>query len=325
MSIVLKENFVLFRLPDDNNIQLWLVSKNDSQNTYFTFHSFDNQRNVKLFPIKKLNLKKEEIHGLSFDIQYKKSTWGTQRFSKENYLKTCHFFIENLKQHRFQKLIFSRIKFVEKIKNLNEKFLQLCEKYPTAFVYLTHFDGETWLGASPERLLQIENRSLKTVALAGTKAVAEPRNWTEKEQKEHQLVVDYIADSLHDFPLEIGETHTIQLGEIQHLKTSILADLPTNPNVQNIIQKLHPTPAVCGIPKAEAMKFILQNEGYDRCFYTGYFGLVSPEKTDIFVNLRCAQLYENHTAIYVGGGLLAESIAENEWDETMWKAQALTS
>ena len=166
---------------------------------------------------------------------------------------------------------------------------------------------------------------MKTVALAGTKSISENREWTNKEKLEHQLVVDYIVEKLSELNPGAEGTETIQLGEIQHLQTKISAELETKTALTKICDTLHPTPAVCGIPKDKARKFILENEGYDRSFYTGYFGLISAERSEIFVNLRCARLYKNSAAVYVGGGLLAESDPEKEWEETVLKSKALFS
>ena len=87
---------------------------------------------------------------------------------------------------------------------------------------------------------------------------------------------------------------------------------------------LHPTPAVCGLPKEEAKQFILDNELYNRDFYTGFLGELNLKgQTNLYVNLRCMQLKDNRISIYVGGGITADSNAENEWEETVIKAKVM--
>lgn len=316
------KNFVLFRLPNSDNFELWLLNNDFNYGKKFIFNSFNNQGDKELYLTKKFNLKNEEVLNLIFDFELKNDAFFPEEICKETYLKKADLFITALKNKLFDKLILSRVKSANRIDHLNEKLVDLSNKYPSAFVYLFHYESETWLGASPERLLSSDKNGLKTVALAGTKSKAENREWTKKEYLEHNFVVDYITENFKANAVKKSETYTIDLGEIQHLKTDIHitdASLDTS----QVLNQLHPTPAVCGVPKEKARDFILQHEGYNRSFYTGYFGIISEEKTEIYVNLRCAQLFENKTAIYVGGGLIAESNAQAEWEETELKAKAL--
>ena len=88
---------------------------------------------------------------------------------------------------------------------------------------------------------------------------------------------------------------------------------------------MHPTPAVCGFPKDAARKFILENEDYDRAYYSGFLGELNwDDSTDLFVNLRCLQVVDGQKVIlYVGGGITAESDPKKEWLETVHKAQTM--
>ena len=87
---------------------------------------------------------------------------------------------------------------------------------------------------------------------------------------------------------------------------------------------VHPTPAVCGLPKNEAKVFILENEGYDREFYTGFFGELNLKgSSNLFVNLRCMQVLKNQLALYIGGGITIDSIPEKEWEETIAKSEVM--
>ena len=315
-------DFVLFRLPDEKQINFAELSSQNNSEYIFKFHSFDNQLNYIFYLNRLIKFNYVEFALSNFDIKLEPCE-HSPRENKQDYLFKCNKFIQALQQGQFDKLILSRIAVRDKFQNLKSAFLNLCEKYPSAFIYLIRFNNETWMGASPERLISSDGKELKTVALAGTKAVSENREWTEKEHREHELVVDYIASVFEDSQVKTGQTVTVQLHEIQHLKTPISVKLNAGFDLDNILHKLHPTPAVCGIPKTKAMQYILDHEGYDRNFYTGYFGLISPEKSEIFVNLRCAKLFADETHVYVGGGLLSESDPEKEWEETVWKAKAL--
>ena len=314
-------NFVLFKLPNQTEFTYWSLGNQENEK-YFVFHSFDNKTTRRLFYKSELKLSFEEVSKLQIDLNLNSEPENLEE-SYQNYIQKCNFFIDALKKKELDKVILSRMKLVDLPQNLAEHLVKLGKKYPSAMIYLANFDDETWMGASPEKLVQIQNNQLTTVALASTKAISENREWTEKERKEHQLVVDYIADNLSKFSFNIEETKTIDLGELQHLKTEFSANIDSEVSIEKISNLLHPTPAVCGMPKKKAHEFILENENYDRSFYTGYFGLVSEKNSEIYVNLRCAQLFENKMAVYVGGGLLAESIPENEWQETELKSRAL--
>ncbi|MDO5654824.1 MAG: chorismate-binding protein [Flavobacteriaceae bacterium] len=318
-----EKDFVVFRLPDTDFIQVANLTEFIENKAYFIFHSFDNQTSIK-FGLKQLTqFSWKEFDQIQILPELLMSDFKAIDNEKELYLHRCHHFINEIKKNNFGKLILSRRVVKPKFENLQNQFVALCEKYPSAFTYLIHFDNETWIGASPERLVQKRGNQLKTVALASTKAISENRDWTSKELKEHQIVVDYIAKNLQDLNLQIRPTATIEVGQIQHLITHISGTFNSEKSLEQVCSILHPTPAVCGIPKEEAQDFIIQNEGYPRRFYTGYYGYVDPNAAEIFVNLRCAQLFQNQNIVYVGGGLLAESEPEKEWEETVWKSHAL--
>ncbi len=97
-----------------------------------------------------------------------------------------------------------------------------------------------------------------------------------------------------------------------------------------MIKKLHPTPAVCGLPKEAAKQFILENESYHRKFYTGFLGELNidfktfkKEYSDLFVNLRCMDIENNAATLYVGCGITKDSIPEMEFMETVNKSMTI--
>ena len=141
----------------------------------------------------------------------------------------------------------------------------------------------------------------------------------------------------------MAKVETIKAGNLLHLKTRVSGLLTSN--LKEVVTVLHPTPAVCGLPKVTAKQFILNNENYNREFYSGYLGELNiKEKTtrntnrrnvennaysavktisNLYVNLRCMQLTDVKASIYVGGGITKDSIAENEWQETVNKTQTM--
>ena len=176
--------------------------------------------------------------------------------------------------------------------------------------------------------------SPQTVALAGTQAVTESTDvvWQEKEIEEQQLVTDFITQSLSDkvSELTVSSPYSVQAGNLWHIKTDIAATIGSNSNLEEIIKSLHPTSAVCGLPKAAAKDFILQNESYDRSYYSGFLGELNidlatfrTEQTDLFVNLRCMKINDKHVELFIGCGITKDSVPEAEFIETVNKSMTM--
>jgi len=215
-------------------------------------------------------------------------------------------------------------------------FQRLCDRYPAAFVSLVAVPGVgTWIGASPELLLADDGASLSTMALAGTQARPADRPltgvaWTQKEVEEQALVSDYVRDFFQRAGVaNVEETgpRTVAAGNIVHLQTTFRVELPHDSRMtlaNRVLHELHPTSAVCGMPKDKALTFILGNERYDRSFYSGFLGPVHLDwQSHLYVNLRCMQIGERVAALYVGGGVTADSDPDAEWRETELKAETL--
>lgn len=215
-------------------------------------------------------------------------------------------------------------------------FHRLCDRYPEAFVSLVAVpEVGTWIGATPELLLADDGDTLRTMALAGTQALPADLRlsavaWSPKEIEEQALVSDYIRDFFRQAEVTtIEETgpQTVAAGNVAHLRTDFRVHLPNESRMalaNRVLHELHPTSAVCGMPKDKALAFILQNEGYDRSFYSGFLGPVHVRcQSHLFVNLRCMQLLEHSAALYVGGGVTRESDPDAEWRETELKAETL--
>jgi isochorismate synthase len=233
-----------------------------------------------------------------------------------------------MNEGEFQKVVLSKIR-LEKLPDYFEPeifFLKLCEKYPAAFVYMIQLpEVGCWMGATPEPLLTIENESVKTVSLAGTQlatnAEIDSYTWSEKEIEEQGIVTDFVEQTLRS--LQIGNYTKVgpmnyQAANLIHLKTAFeFAQTDLNNQLGDFLKALHPTPSVGGLPKVEALDFILANEKHDRGYYTGFLGPINIEgKSQVFVNLRCLQLFDSQFVLYSGAGITASSVAEKEWDET---------
>ncbi len=218
-----------------------------------------------------------------------------------------------------------------------QAFDNLCKNYPNAFISLFFIPNVgSWMGASPEILVSIsENNIFHTMALAGTQAHIQGENlqsavWTQKEIEEQALVSRYIINCFKKIRLrEFDEEgpKTVQAGNLLHLRTDFWVDLQAVHFAQlanTMLQLLHPTSAVCGMPKEPALAFIDENETQQRAFYCGFLGAINLQnQTNIFVNLRCMEIFEDKLVLYAGGGITAYSDPEKEWNETVIKCQTI--
>lgn len=215
-------------------------------------------------------------------------------------------------------------------------FNTLCRRYPHAFVSLVAIPAlGTWIGASPELLLSLTDHRLHTIALAGTQArpadkPLEEIVWGAKEIEEQALVEDYVREFFRQIgihPFTEDGPRTVSAGSIVHLRTDFDVQRPPEELLRlanSILNTLHPTSAVCGMPKNEALSFILEKEKYNRAFYSGFLGPVHlNNQSHLFVNLRCMQLLEDSARLYVGAGITQDSVPEAEWEETILKSKTL--
>lgn len=235
----------------------------------------------------------------------------------------------------FDKLVASRTETTQlSDTDITMLFQKLLYTYPMAYKYcFYHPESGLWMGATPEQLLKVENNTLHTVALAGTQVYKEGEQtiWENKEKEEQLFVTDYIVTSLQEYANDIRTTapYTFRAGNIVHIKTDISAELISTGILKEVLQKLHPTPAVCGLPKQEAKMFLLENEGYNREYYSGFVGELNRDfdtgqpKTDLFVNLRCMKIAGDHAQLYIGCGITKDSDPEKEFLETVNKSMTM--
>lgn len=209
-------------------------------------------------------------------------------------------------------------------------FDKLCKAYPKAFVSLTMIPGVgLWIGASPEVLAAQKGTKLTTYSLAGTKAITDSTPWGKKEKEEQAIVTDFIRKKLAAIPgvdVSAKGPVTHEAGSLKHLLTTFSVTSRQDRLWQQVVRRLHPTPAVSGMPQARAVKFIQVEEGFDRRFYAGYLGPVGRGgRTDLFVNLRCMEVTAGHLIFYAGCGITADSDPEMEWQESERKIAVLKS
>jgi isochorismate synthase len=327
-----KSVFVYYKKPNTEYIKA--ITQKDQTiykvNTYaesgFVFAPFDSTKDAYLIPDNKSDVcifkipptqKQKDISSQIIDSRSERLHYQL--------VKKCILFI---KEGKANKIVISHI--VEKEispKIIGKLFENLASSYPNAFVYLWHHPKVgLWIGATPEKLIYIDKDQYNTMALAGTQIFIDNLTWEDKEIEEQKWVSDYIYNRLKPLSNRImsSDSYTHKAGHLAHIRTDIVGQLAKDISLKKLIDTLHPTPAVCGYPKDIAKDFILENEGYNRQFYTGFLGeLNRNNKTELFVNLRCMQITDSSAKIYVGGGITKDSIPEKEWEETLYKAIVL--
>lgn len=250
----------------------------------------------------------------------------------DRYYAAFRNFIEPLKEKRFKKLVLSRPAFcpIDEAFSPLATFVKACNAYPRMMIYLCHTPiTGTWLGSTPEILLSGHAQNWNTVALAGTLPIlneVEPEEWSSKNKEEQALVAEYIRKIIKKYGRKMTEKgpYTARAGQLVHLKTDFHFQLKETGHLGDLLKELHPTPAVCGLPKEEAYDFILTHENYDRRYYSGFFGWIAPEgHTDLYVNLRCMEIRTHEAKLYAGGGLLSSSEVRAEWEETGEKMKTM--
>ncbi|MDC8001596.1 isochorismate synthase [Aequorivita todarodis] len=328
--------FVVFSLPESNSLNAFF-QKDAKQITIekltengFVFAPFDSKETSFFIPEK--DSESLQCEFIKHNVEVMPVAIPKETEGKDGYVKLLGKAVETIKKRAANKIVISRKKDFKlkdfSIEKLTERLFSI---YPTAFRYIWyHPKTGLWCGATPETLVQIENNSFKTMALAGTQPITNrtPVYWGPKEMDEQQLVTDSIIDSLQRVTavLKVSKPHTHQAGSLLHLRTDITGILKNGKaTLTTIATALHPTPAVCGSPKKFSKEFILKNEGYNREFYTGFLGpiLENGQSASLMVNLRCMKIEGNSARVFVGGGITIGSQPEDEWNETQNKMQTM--
>ncbi len=332
--------FVVFCKP--NSDKIIGLFQNDAHEYFienfeekgFVFAPFNGSK-IPYIPVDASQVYVENATFLDFYLD-DKILFSDDENSKSDFEELIQKGINAIEKGTFHKVVLSR-KETFAISNFDYEttFKRLIANYPTAFKYcFFHPKIGLWVGASPEQFLKVNNQVIQTVALAGTQVFEgdENVNWGTKEQEEQQFVTNFIESSLkkHVTEVSVSKPFTVKAGTIMHIKSTISAKLLEHQNLRQIIETLHPTPAVCGLPKTEAMDFILQNEGYNREYYSGFLGELNidlitfkTEESDLFVNLRCMKIDDSIVQLYMGCGITKDSIPNKEYIETVNKSMTM--
>jgi isochorismate synthase len=247
-----------------------------------------------------------------------------QSYDEASYIQWVRQVQADIARGQVHKVVTARNQFHRIPPQLMRWFREACRLYPNALVYV--FDSlptGCWFGASPERLLQWRGGKGETVALAGTVSPGSVKEFGAKEEEEQDFIRIFLREvfrnmnlSLHEWPMEITSQ-----GNLKHLVSKFTFDCPRS-LLWAMVKRLHPTPAVCGYPK-EAALMELEKERLHRKFYGGFLGTWSSEEADLWVNIRCAEVFADGINLYAGTGITASSDPQKEWLETIAKLHVL--
>ncbi|WP_405127311.1 isochorismate synthase [Shewanella donghaensis] len=210
---------------------------------------------------------------------------------------------------------------------------------PNSFQFGFQFSPErTFISCSPERLYLRRQKELFTEALAGTTVrglnqeeddfLANQLLEDAKNSNENQLVRQQIVDVLTPLSHYVGADESakiFKLTHIQHLHRSIRAELKAGVNDFQLLQGLHPTPAVGGLPRESALNFIRQREGYNRGWYAGACGYLNKYESEFSVAIRSALIEPGRINLFAGAGIVAGSDPLEEWQELENKLTTILS
>jgi menaquinone-specific isochorismate synthase len=247
--------------------------------------------------------------------------------------------LDKIKEGLFRKVVLSR-RLVANISNSPLFYLilrQLRNNYGNCNVFLYKSDNAVLFGATPEQLLKFRNKEIEFDALAGSAkrgaTIEEDTDFAnnllmdKKNGNEHNHVIEFIKDVslryVQDF--KQSETGVKKFSNIQHIYTPIKGVLKSKDQIYNLIEDIFPTPAICGSPKDTALKYITDNEKFDRGMFSGIVGFMNCEEMDLSVAIRSALLRQNQLFIYAGCGIVEGSDPLSEYEETEIKMKPILS
>ncbi|MHB9155740.1 MAG: isochorismate synthase [Endomicrobiales bacterium] len=192
--------------------------------------------------------------------------------------------------------------------------------------------GAAFLGSSPELLYRKHDKSITCDVVAGSRErgatkAADKRNEREllaskKEIKEHEYVLEYIRKNMKRLCADVTVNFTkkiLKLQEGQHIYSKLSGKLKEGVSDEAIIETLHPTPAICGYPRNNALNVINKIEPFKRGWYSGLIGAVGKDYAEFAVGLRSALIAGNRISLFSGAGIVEGSDYMNEWKELEYK------
>ncbi len=332
------DSLVAYRYPDNDGIRCFEGELRQGLSKGFVISQFISKKECFQTIADLKQISAEELDKRIYDLlsteDYSdaESNIPVESTAEKDYFYEVNSIIDELGDNPQEKTIACRqiVSFgkLDVIKTFNT----LCDKYPDAFVFLFCAPSSgAWIGASPELLLQADNSILSSYALAGTRPYAAGIEWDDKNIKEHRIVADYIFNKFKSIGIKPESTSIMsrRAGNVEHLFKRIWGNLENMDKkflLDDLLEDLSPTPALCGMPKKESMERINRLEKFKRRFYGGFCGIYEDcNKFSFYVNLRSLCFDNTHCCIYAGGGITCQSDPGMEWNETASKAAGIQS
>ncbi|MGM8211943.1 isochorismate synthase [Virgibacillus sp. W0430] len=274
---------------------------------------------------------------LDAPVQFPQAT--TIRYKKEigseEWIEIVKKAIDEIKKQRVKKIVLARELRVKLNKQAEVAVVlkNLINKQKNSFIFAFEQGEDCFLGATPERLVKIHGTSLFSTCLAGTaprgrtkmedNQISEALLHDEKNREEHDYVVQMIKKSVEDYCTDIDiptEPIVYQLKNLHHLYTPVHAKIKKEVSLFDIIEKLHPTPALGGVPREESLAFIRENEQLDRGWYGAPVGWIDSKGNGEFaVAIRSGLIQGDEVSLFAGCGVMKDSNPEAEYEETKVK------
>lgn len=335
------KGFVIYKEPGKTQLHYLSGKNNLNAEEGFAFYPFNNSSEKPCFITAEKQLKVDDLNELRLGLELSAGknvddallvNTGNSTTDLSSYQSAFSQIKTAIENKTISKAILSKVvNHPFSLSQLDDLLNNLFAKYTTAFCYVFYHETTgLWIGASPEIILKQDKNRFTTTSLAGTKT-SKNTQWGSKELDEHKIVTEYIYSKLKEKELSVSveDLTTIQAGAIFHLQQTITFQSAKNnitkEDLFQLINLLHPTPAIAGFPKNEALSVIKSVENHDRKYYCGFLGLVVKNKSELFVNLRCAEITNNNISVFVGGGITNESDCQKEWLECERKSQTILS
>ncbi|MFC7391797.1 isochorismate synthase [Scopulibacillus cellulosilyticus] len=337
----LQENSSLWENFRQNEfiVPQFLLTKNQNEH-YLTVTALISEQTEINHYYKQIKEKYNELTSrVSGCINYKEESLNIIEDQRDQWLDIVEKAIADINNGLMEKVVLSRTLTVSRETPFctAEVLRRLQEKQADSFIFAVEKGNAVFIGATPERLIEKSGPQFRTMCLAGTiargKTMEQDRQLGEellndkKNISEHQTVVNMISDVMERLCQSVNKPSSpalYKVKDVQHLYTPIIAEAKNNISLFSFVDELHPTPALGGEPKEKAVKWIRENETYERGWYGSPLGWIDSQGDGEFgVAIRSALIKENKATLFVGCGIVEDSDPLSELNETLMKARPM--
>ncbi|MEI3605453.1 isochorismate synthase [Pseudogracilibacillus sp. SE30717A] len=272
------------------------------------------------------------LHSSTKPYNEKLSIVSKKEIEPDRWKQSVQEAVEEIRKDQAKKIVLAREMriILNEPAVISELLKKLKETQPNSYIFAFEHGDNCFLGATPERLVQVEGENVLSTCLAGTaprgKTVTEDERIADallkdqKNREEHEYVVQMIKRSMEQYCEDIyipNEPVVLSLRNLQHLYTPVRATLKKESTVFDIVKELHPTPALGGVPTEKALAFIREKELMDRGWYGAPIGWLDSEGNSEFaVAIRSGLIQGKEVSLFAGCGVMKDSDPTMEYEET---------